>query len=227
MRLALAFLVVISAVPAAAQTVPLPAATPTAADAAQQLASLVLPREAYVALRVRSFEEGFAAAMNSNPQLATLEKTKPGITKAVAAAAREEATEAFGAATDLLQTDAAQIYRRRFTAQELRTLIGFIAGPTGKAMVTMSMEATGDTASQVTADRRAKAKAMFENPDATTKAELTKLIVSGLLPKLRTTGPEIIALSARRFDDVDKLLEAALPPRIEATIDAYSKRSTP
>ncbi len=178
-------------------------------------------------MRVPRFEAAYAEEMKDDAELVALEKTHPGINKAVAAAARDEAAKAYGAAIDLLQADVAKIYRDKFTATELATLIAFFSSPTGQAMVAMSAGSSGNSASEFEADRRAKAIVYLQNLSDVAKADLTKLIDSGLLPKVRAINPEVSALSTRRFDDVSKIVEAALPKRIEVVIAAFPKKSQP
>ena len=67
--------------------------------------------------------------------------------------------------------------------------------------------------------------ALLQSPDEQTKADLTALMQSGLLPKIRAINPPVAALSARRFDDVATLVEAALPGRIEATIASFTGKA--
>ena len=149
------------ATPLAAQTVVAtsgaPASSPVTADNAVHLATVVLPRDATIAVRVPRFEAAYAEDLNDDARMVALEKTHPGIIKAVAAAARDEAAKAYGTAIDLLQADVAQLYRDKFTAPELATLVAFFSSPTGQAMVAMSAGSSGDTASAFEADRRAKA----------------------------------------------------------------------
>lgn len=219
------------ATPSAAQTVVATTGAPTIAPAAHdnavRLATVVLPRAETVAVRVPRFEAIFAEDLKDDARMVALEKTHPGITKAVAAAARDEAAKAYGTAIDLLQADVAKLYRDKFTAPEQATLIAFFSSPTGQAMVAMSAGSSGDTASAFETDRRAKAIAYLQNLDDGAKADLTKLIDSGLLPKVRAINPEISALSTRRFDDVSKIIDAALLKRIDATIAAFKKIPQP
>ena len=146
-----------------------------------------------------------------------------GLRAALMAAVREEATTAYREAAMRLQSDAAQIYRDRFAPAELATLTRFFASPTGQAMIAMSMEASGATASAFDADRRSKLVAMLQNPSEQTKADLTLLMNSGLMPKVRETNPAIAELSQRRFGDIDALLADRLPARIDQLIVAHDK----
>jgi hypothetical protein len=194
---------------------------------AQTLAKLVLPREQFLAIRVPRFDAAYAVEIADDARLNALEKTNPGIIKAVKAAAHDEAGKGYGAAVDLLRADVAKIYAAKFTAPELGTLIRFFSSETGQAMITMSAGSSGDTASEFEANRRAKAVALFQNPTEAAKRDLTALMQSGLLPKVRAINPEISALSTRRFEDVSKIVEAALPARVEATIKSYQAKPKP
>jgi hypothetical protein len=205
---------------AVAQT-PLPALETNA----QTLAGIVLPREQFLAIRVPRFDAAYAEELKEDAEIIALEKTHPGITKAVAAAASDEALKGYGAALTLLQTDVAKLYASKFTAPELATLITFFSSETGQAMIIMSAGASGDTASEFETNRRARAMALIQNPSDATKRDLTMLMQSGLLPKIRAINPEIAALSERRFDDVSDIVTAALPARIEATITAFQAKT--
>jgi Uncharacterized protein conserved in bacteria (DUF2059) len=192
---------------------------------AKELADIVLPREQLITVRMPRFEADFVADLKNDPELVSLEKTQPGITDAVMIAAREEGAEAYGKAIDFLRDDIARLYNRNFSPDELQKLIDFFSTPTGQAMIELSAGADGDTASDFETDRRAKLMAMFENPDDATKADLTMLMNSGLMPKIVKARPEISALSERRFGDVTTLLMASLDDRIEAVKAAYPKGS--
>lgn len=188
---------------------------------AERLADLVLPREQFLAIRVPRFDAAYAVEIFDDERLIALEKINPGIINAVKAAAHDEALKGYGAALTLLQTDVAKLYASKFTAPELATLINFFSSETGQAMIIMSAGASGDTASEFETNRRAKAIAMIQNPSDATKRDLTMLMQSGLLPKVRAINPEISALSERRFGDVSDIIEAALLARVEATIKAF------
>lgn len=206
-------------VPAAqAQVAPAPVAAQTPAA---QLAGIVLPREQFLAIRVPRFDAAYAEELAEDEKIIALEKTHPGITKAVAAAGSDEARKGYGAALTLLQNDVAKLYAGKFNGPELATLISFFSSETGQAMIVMSAGASGDSASDFETNRRAKAMALIQNPSDATKRDLTMLMESGLLPKIRAINPEIAALSAKRFDDVSTIVEAALPARVEATIKAF------
>lgn len=209
---------------AAAQVAPLSAVVQ---NNAQRLAALVLPREQFLTIRVPRFDAAYAVEVADDARLSALEKTHPGITKAVKAAAHEEAEKGYGSALTLLQTDVAKLYASKFTAPELAKLIGFFSSETGQAMIVMSAGSSGDTASEFETNRRAKAMALIQSPSRATKRDLTMLMQSGLLPKIRAINPEIAALSARRFDDVNTIVEAALPARVEATIKAFTAKPKP
>lgn len=204
-----------------AQIAPAPAA---AQNNAQRLATVVLPREQFLAIRVPRFDAAYAVEIFDDARLIALEKTHPGITKAVTAAAHDEAQKGYGAALTLLQNDVAKLYASKFTAPELSTLITFFSSETGQAMIVMSAGSSGDTASEFETNRRAKAVAFMQNPTDAAKRDLTMLMQSGLLPKIRAINPEIAALSTRRFDDVSTIVEAALPARVEATIAAFKAK---
>jgi hypothetical protein len=194
---------------------------------AQTLANIVLPREQFLAIRVPRFDAAYAVEIADDARLNALEKTSPGIITVVKAAAHEEAQKGYGAALTLLQNDVAKLYASKFTAPELGTLIRFFSSETGQAMITMSASSSGDTASEFEANRRAKAVALFQNPTDAAKRDLTALMQSGLLPKVRAINPDIAALSMRRFDDVANIVAAALPARIEATIKSYQAKPKP
>ena len=162
--------------------------------------------------------------MKEDDELIALEKTDPGISKAVAAAAHEEAEKAFGAALPLLQNDVAKLYAGKFNDAELSQLITFFSSETGQAIIIMSATSSGDTVTEFEASRRAKAAAMLQSLSETNKRDLTVLMESGLLPKVRAINPDIAALSAQRFDDVSKIIVAALPARVEATIETYKSK---
>ncbi len=205
---------------AAVARTPLPALETNA----QTLANIVLPHDQFLAIRVPRFDAAYAEELEEDARLIALQKTNPGITNAIKAAAHHEAEKSYGAALTLLQNDVARLYASKFTALELGTLITFFRSETGQAMIIMSAGASGDTASEFEASRRAKAIAMIQNPSDTTKRDLTTLMQSGLLPKVRAINPEISALSERRFDDVRNIVEAALPARVEATIKAFTEK---
>jgi Uncharacterized protein conserved in bacteria (DUF2059) len=192
---------------------------------AQTLATIVLPRDQFLAIRVPRFDAAYAEEMKADEEIIALEKMHPGITKAVAAAASDEALKGYGSALTLLQNDVAKLYASKFTAPELGTLIRFFSSETGQAMIIMSAGSSGDTASEFETNRREKAMALIQNPSDATKRDLTTLMESGLLPKIRAINPEIAALSARRFDDVSNIVEAALPARVEATIKAFQAKA--
>lgn len=194
---------------------------------AQTLATIVLPREPFLAIRVPRFDAAYAEELESDEAIIKLEKTHPGITKAVAAAGSDEARKCYDAALTLLQNDVAKLYASNFTVAELGTMITFFAGETGQAMIAMSAGSSGDTASEMETSRRAKAMAFLQNPSETTKRDLTALMESGLLPKIRAINPQIAALSAQRFDDVSTMVEAALPARVEAAIKAFTEKPKP
>ena len=65
---------------------------------------------------------------------------------------------------------------------------------------------------------------MLRNPSDAMKRDLTALMESGLLPKIRAINPDIAALSARRFDDVSNIIIGALPARVEATTESYKSK---
>ena len=205
-----------------------PAVTPVSVvqSSAERLAAIVLPREQFLAIRVPRFDAAYAEEMKDDDELIALEKTHPGITKAVAAAAHEEAEKGYGAALTLLQNDVAKLYASKFNDAELGTLITFFSSETGQAMIIMSAASSGDTATEFETSRRAKAMDMLRNPNDAMKRDLTALMESGLLPKVRAINPDIAALSARRFDDVSKIILASLPARVEATIEAYKSKPT-
>ncbi len=192
---------------------------------AQTLANLVLPREQFLAIRVPRFDAAYAVEIADDARLLALEEAHPGIIKAVKAAAHDEAQKGYGAALTLLQVDVAKLYASKFSAPELATLIRFFSSETGQAMIIMSAASSGDTATEFETNRRAKAMAMIQNPSDATKRDLTALMQSGLLPKVRAINPEISALSERRFDDVSNIVEAALPARVEATIKAFQAKA--
>lgn len=205
-----------------AQVAPVPVAAPTLAA---QLAGIVLPREQFLAIRVPRFDAAYAEELAGDDDIIALEKTHPGITTAVAAAGSDEARKAYGEALTLLQSDVGKLYASKFTAPELATLIRFFSSETGQAMITMSAGSSGDTASEFETNRRAKAMALIQNPSDATKRDLTMLMESGLLPKIRAINPEIAALSAKRFDDVSTIIEAGLPARVDATIKAFQAKA--
>jgi hypothetical protein len=205
------------ATPLAAQTSPAPH------DAADSLAAIVLPRDATIAMRLPRFDTLFARRMKDDKRLSELESTHPGITSAVTVVARDEAAKSYGRAIDALQADTAALYRARFTERELHTLAGFFSSKTGQPLIKLSAGASGDTSTEFETDRRRKAIDMFGNPDAQTKADLNGLLESGLLPRMQALAPEISALSARRFDDVARTFDAALPSRIDAVVATYTK----
>jgi hypothetical protein len=192
---------------------------------AQHLAAIVLPRDQFLAIRVPRFDAAYAQELTKDARLIALEKTQAGVTKAVKVAAHSEAEKGYGAALTLLQTDVAKLYASTFTAPELTQLIRFFSSETGQAMIVMSAGSSGDTVSEFEINRRAKAAALIQNPSPTTKSDLTVLMRSGLLPKIRAINPEIAALSARRFDDVSTIVKAALPARVEATIKAFQAKA--
>ena len=200
-----------------------PAVTPVATvqSSAERLAAIVLPREQFLAIRVPRFDAAYAEEMKGDDELIALEKTYPGISKAVTVAAHEEAEKAYGAALTLLQNDVAKLYASKFSDPDLGQLITFFSSETGQAMIIMSAASSGDTATEFETSRRAKAMDMLRNPSDAMKRDLTALMESGLLPKVRAINPDIAALSARRFDDVSNIILAALPARVEATIEAY------
>lgn len=220
-RLALALCTVLCA-PAAADTTTVAVA---AQSPAEQLATLVLPREQFLAIRVPRFDAAYAIDIVDDTRLIALEETHPGVMDAVKTAAHDEALKGYGAALTLLQTDVAKLYASKFTAPELATLITFFSSETGQAMIIMSAGSSGDTASEFETNRRAKAIAMIQNASDATKRDLTMLMDSGLLPKVRAINPEVSALSTRRFDDVSTIIEAALPARVEATIKAFQAKA--
>ena len=195
-------------------------------SSAERLAAIVLPREQVLAIRVPRFDAAYAEEMKDDDELIALEKTHPGISKAVTAAAHEEAEKAYGAALTLLQNDVAKLYASKFNDAELTTLIAFFSSETGQAMIIMSAASSGDTATEFETSRRAKAMDMLRNPSDAMKRDLTALMESGLFPKVRAINPDIAALSARRFDDVSKIILASLPARVEATIEAYKSKPT-
>jgi hypothetical protein len=204
---------------------PLAAATAQAPDRAAELARAVLPRDKAIAVRVPRFDAAFAIRLATDARITALEPRHPGLTKAVAAAAHDEAVKAYGAAVDRLQAEAAQLYRTRFSPAELAVVATFFASPTGRTMIDLSMESSGDTAGEFEADRRQRLMALLKDPDEQTKADLTRLIQSGLLPKIQALAPEVSALSTRRFDDAATLVDAALPARIDATIASVTSRT--
>jgi Uncharacterized protein conserved in bacteria (DUF2059) len=192
---------------------------------AQTLANIVLPREQFLAIRVPRFDAAYAEELKEDQRLQALEKTNPGIIEAVKAAAHDEAEKGYGQALTLLQVDVAKLYASKFTAEELGKLITFFSSETGQAMIIMSAASSGDTATEFETNRRAKALAFIQNPSDSAKRDLTMLMQSGLLPKVRAINPEISALSTRRFDDVSNIVEAALPARVEETIKAFQAKA--
>ena len=197
-----------------------------AENSGQRLAAIVLPREDFLAIRVPRFDAAYVEEMREDDELIALEKMHPGISKAVSAAAHEEAEKAYGAALTLLQNDVAKLYASKFNDAELSKLISFFTSETGQAMIIISAGSSGDTATEFETSRRAKAMDMLRNLSDANKRDLTTLMESGLLPKVRAINPEIAALSARRFDDVSKIILAALPARVEAAIEAYKSKPT-
>ncbi len=198
---------------------------PAVDDNAAQLAKIVLPREATIAVRLPRFDATYAENQSNKKRLAALETSRPGITAAVSLAARDEAAKAYGTVIDLLQADIAVIYRENFTAAELTALIAFFSSSTGQALVTLSVGSGGETPSAFEADRRAKATATLKNLDDVAKADLTKLMQSDVLSKVRAINPEISALSTSRFFDVSLIIDVNLPHRIEAEIATFPKSS--
>jgi NADH dehydrogenase/NADH:ubiquinone oxidoreductase subunit G len=211
---------------ATAQLAPLTARpdAPPELSRAQQLATTVLPLNEMLAVRVARFAAAYDLQLKDEARFIALEKQYPGISQAIAVVAREEATKAYREATELLQRDVAKIYGARFTDDELGKLLSFFSSQTGQAMITMSIASSGETASDFLADRRRKALAFLQNIDAQGKADLAAFMESGLQAKARAVGPEVSALSARRFADVDTIFKAALPARIDAVI-ARAKRT--
>jgi hypothetical protein len=201
------------------------AGAPAAAtvDGASALAAAVLPTETLVAARLPRFEAMFAEEIAADGELAAIEKEHPGVKQAVTQAARDEARGAYARAADLLRADVAQLYRSRFTPAEIATISRFFNTPTGKALVALSAGSSGDTASQFEADRQRRLLATLQQPDDQAKADLGALAATGLLPKMQAVRPEVSAISARRFDDVDTILSTTLPARIAATIKTFTE----
>lgn len=196
-------------------------------DMATRLAETVLPSSAILAVRIPRFSAAYAEELKDDARIAGLEKTYPGITEIISVVARAEAVKAYRQALDLLQRDAAQIYRDAFAPAELQTLKGFFDGPTGQAMIAMSAESSGPSPTSFEADRRAKAIAYLQNIDDAGKRDLKSLIDSGLLPKVRAINPKIAALSSERFDDAAKFIDAALPARIEEVVARATGKPKP
>jgi len=199
------------------------APTAAVADGATTLAAAVLPTETLVTARLPRFDAMFAEELSADKDMAALEKKHPGLREAVTRAAREEARIAYARSADLLRADVAQLYRARFTPAEIATMSRFFDSPTGKALVALSAGANGDTASQFEADRQRRLATQLQQPSDQTKSDLAALAATGLLPKMQAVRPEVSAISAKRFEDVDTILSAALPARISATIKAYTK----
>ena len=193
------------------------------ADGATALAAAVLPTETLIAARLPRFDAMFAEEIAADKELAALEKEHPGLKQAVTQAARDEARVAYARAADLLRADVAQLYRARFTPAEIAIISRFFSTPTGKALVALSAGSSGDTASQFEADRQRRLLATLQQPDDQAKADLGALAATGLLPKMQAVRPEVPAISARRFNDVDSILSAALPARIAATIKTFTE----
>lgn len=222
MRAVVAAVVLLAFAPSAYAAVA-QSAVSTAHDKAENLAEMVLPRDKIIASRAPELQDAVAEQLGHDQRIAALEKTHPGITTAVIQAARDEVAKSYGTTVDLLRHDVAEIYRAQFTSLEIGKLIGFYATPTGQAMIAMSAETSGDTASATDTERKQKAAAMLQNPSPQIKADLIKLMQTGLLPKIHALNPQIAALSARRFDDIDKIAETALPQREDAAIAAFLK----
>jgi hypothetical protein len=227
MRHSLLLLSFLLMTPAVAQTTGQLSGAVQSHNVSQKLANMVLPRDALVAARLPEFEALSAEEHRADPKMIALEKSQPGIIDAVIAASRDEAAKSCDKAIDLLRTDVAKLYAQKFKPEELQTLVTFFSTPVGQAMIMMSAQTSGITPSALEAERRKKLIAALQNPDEQAKADLTKLMESGLVPKIQAIAPEISALAARRFNDINDMLEAALPARIEQTIANYSKTAKP
>jgi hypothetical protein len=199
------------------------AAAAQAHDTAARLAVLVLPRDRVVAVRVPRNEAVLMEELAEDSRFAELQR-RPALLAAARAAIREETTKAYQEAVALLQVDVARIYRARFTPAELETVIAFVASPTGQALVELSIAAEGETASGFEADRRRKIMALLSNPSPQAKADLTRFMQSGLMAKTRALAPEVSSLSERRFEDVETLMRARLPARLDRLAETHTKK---
>jgi hypothetical protein len=229
MKYLLTFFAAIAITPLSAQAqAPAPASPVVYADnKADMLASIVLPKDDLIAARMPEFEEVHAAELRMDEELVQLEKSHPGIIDAATKVTRDEGLKSYSEAISLLQTDAAKLYASKLNSEELTVLIAFFSKPVGQAMIAISAQSSGISASALEKERREKLLAYIQNPDEQAKADLTTLLNSGLLPKIQSITLEISALSARRFNDVNTIFESRLPDRIEALIAEYTKKPKP
>ena len=225
MRGILAALTMLAA-PAFAQTAAVPVVAPVRADA-HRLAAVLLPTEQLLPLRLPRFEALYAEELAADPEVTALEKRHPGVTRAIAASAREDAAAGYRDAIGQLRDDAARLYGARVDPADIATLIRFFSTDVGRTLVTLSAGSAGDTPTAFEADRRRKAIETLQNLGPEGQAELLALQRSGLAGRMRALSPEVAALSARRFGDVDRLIRTRLPASRARAVQAYLARPKP
>lgn len=209
----------IVAVPASAQPASAPA--PAIQSDAQRLAALVLPKDKLLAVRLPRFETRYAAELAGDASIAALEKKRPGITRAIAAAGREEAALGYGASIDALRGDAAKLYAARVSAADMAMLIRFYASPVGQMLIGLSAGSAGENHAAFEADRRRRATEALRQLSPAQQRDLLALRASGVIERTQGLLPEVAALSARRFGDADTAIRARLPASRARAVAAF------
>ena len=200
---------------------PVVAKLPGTQGEALRLAEALLPTEQLLALRLPRFKASYAEELATDAEVAALEKRYPGVTKAIAAAAREEAAAGYRTAIGLLRDDAAKLYASRVNAADTAALVRFFSSNVGRMLVTLSAGSAGDTPTSFEADRRRKAIEALRNLGPEGQRELMALQTSGLADRMKALAPDVAALSARRFGDVDTLIRARLPASRTRAVAAF------
>lgn len=224
------------------QTAAAPAPTdPAVTERAIKLATM-LNSEAIIVGNAKSDEEALPLVTQlwgSKEDLAALEKESPGISVALARevmpiinrSARERLPE--------LHRRQAALYAANFTAAELDTLIAFYASPTGTKLIATMLASIKPKAviaeasksedfrfgsESVLKDIRSTAPAITRVMDETDKAALTRLITSGLAPRLKALAPQTQTIALEWYNEEAPWEAAEIEKAMERVLARFGKK---
>lgn len=228
---ALAFAIMaapVLAVPAAAQN----SAQPAPSAAAQQFSKLYMPAELSIEGAVEGFNKEFFPAISADPNVAALDKAKPGLIAAAGKAARDTMITAMQRDIPAAQQAIASFASASFSPAELGEINAFMASATGQRVQKLAL-AEVDTAAiaqeakeagDMPALDGAKLMAMV-NPNflaKLSKEEIADLMRFGATPAGRKFDTQVSQLSELVASEMNKIVEAMKPELEKAIIGAFS-----
>jgi hypothetical protein len=110
------------------------ALTPPSADA-QMLASLLVPRDIFIASNVNSFEQTFPIMAAKDPNLANLIRAYPGVDAAMIATGKGELMKILSSEYPGLADQVAVFVAQRYSPAEIKEFIRFYSTPAGKKLI--------------------------------------------------------------------------------------------